>query len=621
MAALILSCALLGGLQGDSEALIRDLSSGRLDRREDSAKELLRLGKEAVPALEKAALDPDPEKAARARFCLDKILFRERLTPGLRSIEGLSERLRRNGPGEWLVVLEEAVPDRGQPAYEGLSKADLACLAAEALRNPVKPEATVSALRMIGEFRLDAALQEVKALASKSDPQVRAAAGAALIRLAGARGLEVAEPFLTDADPQVRNWAVGAVAVGRLPGAGTRLALMTSDASVAESLESAFWHLRAREGIPFLEKFCRLDQWEQHRARSQAAMYLSFYAGPRELPLFRSLLKWVADDPNTGDNAIGFLGRWGDRESLPRIEQLIETVNLWGNGNWMISQALFQMGATSSTKAFQTLARKYPTSHAISNLGAMGCRDAIPGIRDFLQKPEPEALLALAELDDRDSIPDIRKALEHEDRRVRESAAMALAIFKDEASVASIGALGKEANAARTIWPALGPLKNAPPPVTEEVLLKRMKDPNYSSERILTATKLLGYGHREGLSYLLDQDYYPFALNALRKPALWKELHDRHAPIRLYAPNRALHERLAQLIGLKLDGPPEGCDEYKAWTDVYQRIHRWGPPPNVIEAYEMIEDHRWAVVLEDDRIRILPFDEARRFWTEWAGSN
>jgi HEAT repeat protein len=618
MRALIVSCVLLSGLQGDLESLVRRLTSGRIDQREAAAIELVRLGREAVPILEKAATDADPELAGRARLCLEKILFAERLTPGLRTVDGLSERLRRNGPGEWLVVLQEAVPDRGRPAYEGLSKADLACLATEVLRTSAKEESTIAAIQIIGEYRLGSFQEFLEKSSVGAKPQVRAAAAATLIRLAGSRGLEVAEPFLSDGEAQVRNAAIGAISRARLPGAGARLAEMTSDAAVGESLEGAFWELRAPEGIPFLEKFCRLEHWDDHPARSRAAMCLSFYAGPRQLPLFRGLLKWLPDDPNTGDTALRFLGEWGDRESLPRIEQIIETVKLWGNGQSYAPQLLFRIGATSSVKSFLTLARKYHSGTALGDLGAMGNRDAIPGLREFLREPEPEALLALAELDDRESIPAIRKALVHEDRRVREYAAKALAIFRDEPSLAAIAMLGKEGDAARVIWPALGPLKNPPAPLTDEILARRLKDPNYSSERLTTATQLLRFGRREGLPYLLERGYHPFALNALRRPALWKELLAKHAPLRLYAPYEKLYERLAEGSGLKLDGPPEGCDEHKAWTDVYQRINRWGPPLTIVEAFEMIEDHRWSVVLEDDRIRILPYEEARRFWLEWV---
>jgi HEAT repeat protein len=347
-------------------------------------------------------------------------------------------------------------------------------------------------------------------------------------------------------------------------------------------------------------------------------MYLSFYAGPREIPLFRPLLKWLQNDPNVADNALRMLGRWGDKESIPVLEKAIDSFALWGNSPWMATEALSQMGATSSTKAFLTLARKSHSEGALTVLATMGNKDAIPGIRDFLTPPSPSAIVALADLDDRESLPVIRTFLQHEDRRVREAACTALAIFHDEASIPAIQQLRKEAEDARRIWPVLGPVKPAPPPPDVDELLRRLKDPTYVSERITTAIALLRKGRREGLPVLFENEYYcSFALNALRRPGQFEEFQRKAAPIRLYAPYQQLHERLALIAGLKLQELPQGIDEWKAWTDVHHSIQHRGRPPTLAEAYQIIEDDRWAVVLEEDRIRILPFDEARQFWTRW----
>ncbi len=53
--------------------LIRDLGSQEYKIREKADKELLMLGKAAVPALKKAAEDKDAERAMRARSLLKRI--------------------------------------------------------------------------------------------------------------------------------------------------------------------------------------------------------------------------------------------------------------------------------------------------------------------------------------------------------------------------------------------------------------------------------------------------------------------------------------------------------------------------------------------------------------------
>lgn len=614
----VLLIVLAALLSPQEDPLIRQMTSGRVDERQDAVRELVRRGRDAVPALEAAARDADPDRAGRARLCLDKIAFYEQLTPKLRAIEGLAERLRLGGPKVWSVVLEEALPERSFPEYRDLTKDDWAHLASEVLRRSTDPYSLVLALRAIDTHRLETAKPAAQAQAHSPLPQIRAAAASTLIRLAGPEGMDVAEGYLGDADAGVRKAAVGAVAGARLPGAAARLAKMTSDEALSRELTEAFGRLRAPEGIPYLERACRLERWDDHSTRSWAALLLSSYAGPKQIPLFRELLKWVPSEPNSGQWALSFLGNWGDRASIPAIEVAIGMSSGTGNCPDSAARALYQMGATESTEAFLILARKCHTPQALRYLGLMGNPKAIPGLREFLDPPELAAMEALVELDDRESIRAFRKLLDHKERRIREAACSALAVFQDEVSRKEIESYGREADAARRIWPALGPIKNPPTPMTVELLLQRFKDPRQSSGRVEIAKDLAREGRREGVAFLLENDYVPVVLNALRKPALWKALHEKHAPIRLYAPYQTLHERLAQLCGLKLEGPPEGCDERKAWTDVYSCLHRWGTPLTLTEAFEMIEEPRWSVVFEEDRIRILPRDEARAFWARWA---
>lgn len=444
-------------------------------------------------------------------------------------------------------------------------------------------------------------------------------------------------------------------------GAGARLAQVAAEHGLSRELSTAFWQLRAKEGIPFLEKSCRLPNLDQHMARSSAAMYLSFYAGPQQIPLFRDLLRWLQQDPNTAYNALRHLGNWGDRESIPAIEKAIASSRLWGNCPMAAAKALFLMGATTSQASLLKLAREGEgRSSALQALGQMGDRRAIPGLREFLNPPDGSALIALAELEDRESIPAFRALLTNRDRNLRQAACTALALLDERESIPAISKLGNEADTARRIRPALnqerpdsavltlgpdqtvwGGTEYAPQisygtnsthgfprylsvraaatarsAANVGMLFQMMK--NGGEYGPYAAAALVRMGHREGLAAVLESERYTAGLNALRRPAAWKALEGKTTTLTLYAPYQDIHKRLAAEAGLPLEGPPEGSDAHKAWTDVHNRLRKWGRGPSIAEAFELIEDDRWSVVFEDDRVRIVPRDQAKELWARWA---
>lgn len=651
-------------VQDSNDELLRRLSEGRIEEREEAARELVRRGPGAVPALDAAAKSRDVDLALRAKLCLDKISFAERLTPGLRAIDGLAERVRRS-PREWDAILAEALPSpQRMKAYQRVGPEDLTLLARETLRASIDSQSLLRALQAVGRYRLAGALDAVAEKAAHTDPLVRRWSAHARVLLAGDRGLDAAEPLLTDADASTRDGAISALAELKIPGTGARLARVAADRGVSTDLSTAFWMLRAKEGIPFLEKMCRLPGFDDHMPRSSAAMHLSFYAGPDQIPLFRDLLKFLKDDPNTAYNALNHLGTWGDRESIPAIEKAIAGSRLWGNCPGAAAKVLFLTGATDSQASFLKLAREGEGRDvALRALGQMGDPRAIPGVREFLNPPNMTAVVALAELGDRESLPSIRLLLSNRDRNLRGAACTALAILDDRESIAAVSKLGPEADTARRIWPALGQERRDSGAVAPGADQHTWSGTEYGPQLIYGSHSTHGYpryisvravatarsgvdvdslrqiaesegeralyasaalvrlGRREGLAHLLKEDHFIVALNRLRRPETWAWLDGKPSTVNAYAPYRVLHERLAAEAGLRLEGPPPASDAHKAWTDVYNRLGKWGRPPSIVEAFELIEDSRWSVVFEADRIRIVPLDQAKSVWTLWeAGS-
>jgi len=156
--------------------------------------------------------------------------------------------------------------------------------------------------------------------------------------------------------------------------------------------------------------------------------------------------------------------------------------------------------------------------------------------------------------------------------------------------------------------------------VDTEILRKMMKSDSDPDVSLSAAVALARMGYRDGVRLLIDSDSMVFGLNALRNPPLFRRLDQKPVTWRLYATYEEIHRKLASEAGLILEGPPEGTHAHHAWKNVHNRLWKWGRAPSLAESFEMAEDSRWSVVLEDDRIRIVPSDQARELWIRWLDS-
>ncbi len=655
---------LLALAQDPVEARIEELASRDIEVRSRAAKELLDLGARALPALQRAARHADPEIALRARPILKRIEVRERLTPALRAIEGLDLRLCRDDDKVWTEFFLEALPWKNPPGtvYSKLRPADLEVLVERAFAGARDDRQTLEVLTGARQHRLQRARGPAEALLRDRPAEIRAAAAAFLVELERDKVLERAEPFLRDGQKEVRTAVVASLGEMRAREAIPRLLAMKDDADVTMTLGRVLLILGSKEGTPLLLRMAELHPTGPSHVRAQATMYLGFYAGPEVLPQMRGYLKWTRNDPNSSYGAFVHLGNWGDRESIPLIEKEVREFKLWGNDGHAASRALFLMGATSSTSTLLKLAEE-GNDGAIWALGRVGNPDAIPGLRGLLERKRVSAAVALAELGDRESIPAIRPFLASRVHGHPGTACTALALLDDVESAARIGAM-EDAGVARRIWPALksmdGPDGAALPEKegysgdwssseyqpalregtnstygfprflgvrgaataragrSTEALVSWLGKSGSDSPGLIAAAALTRMGRTEGIPSLLEAERLLFCLNSVRRPEAWARLEGKTTSLNLYAPYEKIHRALAREAGLELEGPPDGSDARKAWVDVHQRFRKWGRPATLAEAFEMLEDARWSVVLEEDRLRIVPQDEALGFWSRWA---
>jgi HEAT repeat protein len=107
-----IALALLAPLQDSDpahvQALVAKLRSESIEDREEASRKLLELGKQAFPALDAAAVDPDAEVAARARS-----LRQELVRKALPKLLELLERDDARVDGESLRALGYATSDAG----------------------------------------------------------------------------------------------------------------------------------------------------------------------------------------------------------------------------------------------------------------------------------------------------------------------------------------------------------------------------------------------------------------------------------------------------------------------------------------------------------------------------
>jgi HEAT repeat protein len=247
---------LLVAIAQDPGALIERLRSDQVDVREEAAQSLQDLGRPALPGLEKASRDPDPEVAARARLLVRKIRGTADFSPALlAAFPGIEDRLGKGTDHDWTLAFLLAL--RGQSI---LSRDDLAPLVLRAVRGASTNEEKANCCLAICDLRLRASWKVLVELMKEGDDQVCRAATQAL-RIIGST--EEAAPAIIE--------------LLRHPNAHARM-------HAADLLPD----LGAREAIP---QITRLLADPQGGVRGIAAGALARLEGARALPKLLLVLK------------------------------------------------------------------------------------------------------------------------------------------------------------------------------------------------------------------------------------------------------------------------------------------------------------------------------------------
>lgn len=170
--------------------------------------------------------------------------------------------------------------------------------------------------------------------------------------------------------------------------------------------------------------------------------------------------------------------------------------------------------------------------------------------------------------------------------------------------------------------------------------LKALLASTQERDRVVVARALCEFGVRDGLPLLLrcaegqeprerrwwsgeveegpSTDLLP--LNALRSPAAWKRLRRTSLPELWRLSPRQAWAAIARSAGLRLE-VPEGAAWARdpGWFD-RRGSGLWSNPfPTLVEAIDALTSRRpYAVLLEEDRLRVVPLADAIAFWKRWS---
>lgn len=537
--------------------LIKKLGSNRIQVRDEAARNLKELGEAAIPELGKAANAADAELAGRARFLIHTIGIRKTLTSNLlKAMPGLDYRLAQGGAGAWTTAFLEAVEedDEGRK-HPTLKKQDLETLGRPALRGATTKGEREEICKVAIARGLGSLVPEVVILLKDDASHVRRMAVVALRDLGAIEAIPAILPLLKDRDPYVRWGAANAIGVMGVRDTSSAIVplLIDDDRLVRMTAVTALANVGARDTIP---QIIGSLQDKDLLVRSRAA--------------------WA-------------LGQLNAKEAISEIEKLLDhrSPDFRESGAWA--------------------------------LGILQATEAIPRIRELLKDNEGAvrdgAVWALGLLDAREAIPDILALLTDEDAYVRPSAVQALGqLHAKEAIPAIVTCLGDEDKSVQknslAALEALGAEK-----CKRQIAEMLLSSDNYV--RHLAASILARMGTRQGVTTLLGESGSPLSLNALRRPDAWRRLSSTSVEGSQRGSKREIIERLAERADTRVTWPSDSSMEELLSLAERRVIQNWRNSLTLLNGMKLVLGWRHEIVLEPDRIRILPREEALTFWRAW----
>jgi HEAT repeat protein len=610
-----------------AQELIAKLRSERIEDRNEAARKLKELGRAALPALKKAASDPDPEVSRRASFLGKAIEIAETLTPVVKTvIPDLDDRLASASPHEWTEIFLTLTGAEGLSLkYPHLRREDLDPLAPMAVRGARTQEEVRAVCEAVGNRRLRSAAGEIFGLFGDRDASKRSAAVVAYITIHSESDRPRLAALQESKDPQVVELTRGFLDLngvadlasenakccemlkhediqsrltglrhlatfGRTDHAPNILPLLNDRwEEVRENAILALGNLQVRASIPDVLKLCN-DR--EPRVRKAAVMVVGMLGGKdRQADLVRLL---DHEDPGVRSEAIDMLARIGARECAPKVARLLDGrpydqaryKAVRALTDWRVKEEAPRIVAFLTSDSEDLFTRR----EAARAAGVFGFRQASEAVGTFVEREAivagAEGFQALLQLQGRDAIPRILGGLKAENYVIRQAALEAL-------------------------WtqPDLG---------TEKAVLDRMGDA-HPEVRIAAAECLLRQGSRAGAPIILEQSFSLLSLNRLRNPRIVKRLEESPGPV-VEGTTREIISQIAQRIGLAIRWPEIEARQSEA---MFSRYHELWRAKNWKSGWDALDDillERVTAIVEPGEIRILARYQAEQFWKSWLAA-
>jgi HEAT repeat protein len=521
-----------------------------------------------------------------------------------------------------------------------------------------------AALQALNPLEAKAGAGDILPLLGSADAQVRAEALGTLAALGAREALPRIRPLLKDPGPSVRIAALEALAdlgdresipaVVKQFEEGNRAGVCGFLASVG-----------AREAVPLLEELLENDPAYFNESLQALGRLGATTSARKVFAHFGEKIEWG------GNLAARTLGILGARELIPDLRKYLRH-----RSGHLRSQAAIALGELHATEAVTDLLPLLTdrddrvVTHAAEALGRIGAKEAIPGIRSALRerswsadmtwwitcgvgaRPRRGSLLeALVRLNAREAVPDLLELLHTEPAPSNLDIVTTLRLLRDPtARTALRDYLLKNAepfsdpNAWPEEWSRVPRVLLSRDPdylryasySTAEFLaelgakeftpdLVRLLNEGPWGFRLAAAQALCLLGSDQGVGLILAESEHGdtgglLSLNALRRPALWARMAETRFPKTGSLSKRGLWQKIARAMGVRLEMPQEAysrpsvdsCDRFD--VSVYEDLF------SLLDvARELLARTSFQMILEEDRIRIVPEKEAVQFWKKWPG--
>ena len=474
------------------------------------------------------------------------------------------------------------------------------------------PEASVraEAAEVLGSLGVASSAAELRKRLRDDDPQVRVAAVDALGGLGATEGVEA---LLGDGEACVR-----AAVVRALPdGVPVEKLLEDPDGAVRDAAARALGRRGDAKAVPALLTLLR-------RANGGGAAEALGVLGAREA--VPELLRILADGLATGypsADVVGALRRLAPKEAAAAAVRFLERGSRPPFRSGRALSELVEKGIVRRWGCCMLAERPLPRASAVGMLADLGAAEALPVLRRHLADRNPRvrstAALSLMRLADPSMEPDVARLLRHENHQVRAQAAELLTRWGARDALPELRRLlhsprGDFTEAAVAACARLGGRDGVPDlvPLLQEDDLR---------VRVQAASWLCRLGREEGRRILLEEGRGLFSLNAVRAPELWRRLESTPLPGELRGTGRDLLERVARLADLEAEIPE--VLPYAVDSDLSrERTIDPGRGRTLLDALDELLDgaERPCLILEADRLRLLPRGEAWGFWSDWDRS-